>query len=442
MKSFRLLGFLLLIICTLGAQFVPDIGQMMADVSTIDLLGLSALGVVTLSQTQLLLLNIRGLRKRCIPLTMFGTDFSAIDVRLNQTAIARIRTLPTSSTYDAANGGYGNGAQSARSLLTDVTIKLDQWGTVPLKFEHLNHVTDQINDYTGTVADGGYVLGKQVVDHVLSKANFAYFSRSSTYAHADCDVDMLINVGEQMNQVTSGGERFMLVNSAVASVLASDQRLINSQWFGTAQGGETIRGWRNVFGFTGILEYADFPSGTDAGTLAITGVASTDVITTGATHGYKVGQRVLLGTLSGGSGLTATYYYVLTVPSATTLTLSATVGGALAGFTTDIASGTIKKATNLAAIAFERQAFAVAGGAPEGVTAELAAQFGIPLNTVLDSMYDSETQVAMGMAKWQTPGVADLWVAPTMIYGARAGREIEAAPGTTLDYAAHLVITA
>lgn len=397
---------------------------------------------VTLTPTQLLMLNIESFRKRCIPLSMFGTDFSATSVRYLQQAIARIRSLPTASTYVAGSGGYANGATSARSLLTDVPITLDQWGTVPLKLEHVNHVADSINDYSGSVGDAGFVLGKQVVDHVLAKANFVHFSQSTTIAAADSDVDMLNTVTAAMNGKTQAGERFMLVNSEVATALAGDQRLINSQWFGTAQGGETIRGWNNVFGFAQIREYADLPSGTDSTTLTITGEADTEVITTSAAHGYSVGQRVQVASLTGGSGISAGYFFVKTAPTTTTLTLSATLGGATSAFSTDISDGTIKKATNLSAIAFERRAFAVAGGAPPSVTAELAAQFGIPVNTLIEAIFDAETQVAMGMAKWQDAGTADLYIAPTMIYGARAGREIAAGAGTTCDYAAHLVITA
>jgi hypothetical protein len=57
-------------------------------------------------------------------------------------------------------------------------------------------------------------------------------------------------------------------------------------------------------------------------------VAATGVFTT-ATHGYAIGDRVVLSALATTTGITIlTYYYVLTVPSSTTFTLSATSGGA------------------------------------------------------------------------------------------------------------------
>lgn len=78
----------------------------------------------------------------------------------------------------------------------------------------------------------------------------------------------------------------------------------------------------------------------------ITGVAATDVITTSAAHGLAIGDIVFITAITGGSGITAdanslTPLYVLTVPTSTTLTLSATPGGATKDFTTAITAGTM-----------------------------------------------------------------------------------------------------
>ncbi len=69
--------------------------------------------------------------------------------------------------------------------------------------------------------------------------------------------------------------------------------------------------------------------------LAATIVASTGVFTTAA-HGYAIGDRVVLSALASTTGLAVlTYYYVLTVPSSTTFTLSATSGGSALSLTTN-----------------------------------------------------------------------------------------------------------
>lgn len=65
-----------------------------------------------------------------------------------------------------------------------------------------------------------------------------------------------------------------------------------------------------------------------------TAVVSTDTITTSAAHGLSVGNAVVLGGGGTVTGFTAgTKYYVLTVPSSTTLTLSATPGGSTLNLT-------------------------------------------------------------------------------------------------------------
>lgn len=398
---------------------------------------------VTLNATQILTLAIQAFRKRVPALQMMGTDFTGMALRKDQAAIARIRTLPTASTYSAGSGGYKNGAQSARGLLTDVPLTIDQWATCPIKMEHIYAIADAINDYQGSVGDAGYVLGKQIVDYALGLVDSTRFSQGSVIATADFDVDALVAIGEAMNGKTESNERFLLVNSGVASVLAVDQRLINSQWFGEKQGGETIRVWRNAFGFREIREYVDLPTNTGTALTSVS-VANSGDLFTKAAHGLKTGQRVYATDFS--AGFTAGYYYVI-YASSSTFQLASTRANALAGTavaaSADGTGGVVTPKENMSAFAFERRAFAVMAGAPAPVTAELASQFGIPLSTIIEAMYDAETQTAMGMAKWQEEGTGDLYVCPTVLYGAKVGGDVAATAGVTagagLDYAGHII---
>ena len=52
-----------------------------------------------------------------------------------------------------------------------------------------------------------------------------------------------------------------------------------------------------------------------------------DLITTTAAHGLVVGDRVRIAITSGATGAAAGYFFVLTAPSTTTLTVSTTKGG-------------------------------------------------------------------------------------------------------------------
>lgn len=89
----------------------------------------------------------------------------------------------------------------------------------------------------------------------------------------------------------------------------------------------------------------------------VTGVAATNVITTKTdqaspvpvNHGLRVGNRVFFRGLAGGAGLTnGTTYYVISVPSDSTFTVSATRGGAVLDFTTDITAGRVFRQTTAA----------------------------------------------------------------------------------------------
>lgn len=65
-------------------------------------------------------------------------------------------------------------------------------------------------------------------------------------------------------------------------------------------------------------------------------VASTGVFTTTPDHGLSIGDQVVLGAITSTTGVTAaTNYFVKTVPSSKTFTLSATSGGSALSLTTD-----------------------------------------------------------------------------------------------------------
>lgn len=78
---------------------------------------------------------------------------------------------------------------------------------------------------------------------------------------------------------------------------------------------------------------------------SLTGVAATGVITAGSAHGYNVGDPVWFSAVTGATAgiTTGTIYYVNTVPSTTTFTVSATSGGSTLTWTTDISSGTVQR---------------------------------------------------------------------------------------------------
>jgi hypothetical protein len=87
------------------------------------------------------------------------------------------------------------------------------------------------------------------------------------------------------------------------------------------------------------------PTDADAGaSLAVTGVAATDIFTSTA-HGYVAGDRVVFTALTGGAGLVTkqAYYVIAANLAANTFQVSATPGGTAVDFTTDVSAGTVQK---------------------------------------------------------------------------------------------------
>jgi len=86
------------------------------------------------------------------------------------------------------------------------------------------------------------------------------------------------------------------------------------------------------------------PNAVSLGTATI--AITTGVVTVSAAHTLAVGDPVVLGTMTGAAPLVAgTTYYVQSSPTATTLTLAATLGGALIATTTAGSSVSITKNT-------------------------------------------------------------------------------------------------
>lgn len=95
----------------------------------------------------------------------------------------------------------------------------------------------------------------------------------------------------------------------------------------------------------GVIVSADIP-GTTLGTVTFTDAG--DLVTVSAPHGLAVDDRVVFGTITTTTGISAgVTYYVKTAPSTTTLTLSATEGGSTLALTTNGTSTSIQKIVSI-----------------------------------------------------------------------------------------------
>jgi hypothetical protein len=106
----------------------------------------------------------------------------------------------------------------------------------------------------------------------------------------------------------------------------------------------------------------------DAGR-AVTGVASTDVLTT-TSHGYSDGDVVLLSALTGGTGLVASRIYYVRDSTTHTYKLALVAGGTAVDFTADLSAGTVTRIVELT------------GGSP--AYARKAIAFNTPVGGAMD----------------------------------------------------------
>jgi hypothetical protein len=215
---------------------------------------------LTLTTKEILLDIIRSFTKQIPALNRMGTDFRPDRLKLNQTYIAHIPGLPAVADYSAAQGGYKNGAQSARGLLTDVPIVVTNHKHVPLKWTHLDSIQDNKQSYGEVIGNAGYVLAKAVIDDLLAKVLAANFSEESAIAVEDASLEAFTQITGQMNKrgaLTNG--RAVIINTDVANVFGSDSRVASKDYHGQQTGGTSLRRWSNVAGFADIFEYPDMP---------------------------------------------------------------------------------------------------------------------------------------------------------------------------------------
>lgn len=347
-------------------------------------------------------------------------------LKLNQSYTAHVASYGSASTYDTTTG-YANGANVARNGLVDVAVITDNQPTYPLKWLHLDAIKDIKMTYEKVMAGAGYVLGKKVIDDgIFAKATTRYFSYEVVSAVADCDYDWLQSLTTQGNsQKMASSGRILIVNSAVAGVLAVDPRLISNQFAGQLQDGRAYREWRNVGGFARILEYPDLPANNGTALTSVTAEADDDLFTKTA-HGLETGDPVVLTAMTSVVGVTVGSRYWVIKASSSTFKLASTYALARAGtgidITTDGTSGTITPTENLTAMMFDSRAFSYLAGVPDGIDGAHAASLGIPQVLSVEPV-QTPSGVALAAAKWQEPGTGNYFWCPTFIFGTNAGKQ-------------------
>lgn len=180
-----------------------------------------------------------------------------------------------------------------------------------------------------------YTEDSNTDDEVLLTAQ--KFGRAISLAEEDlADAASLVNVLDvkRLDWATAYAKAFdnaCLATNAAQSVAAD--RPFTSVY-------RAVRTTDSGLGYTADTNYV--VAGDNLG--AVTFTDAGDVVTFAQPHGLAVNDRVVPGTITSTTGITAgTTYYVLTVPSTTTVTLSATQGGSTLALTTNGSSVSMTK---------------------------------------------------------------------------------------------------
>jgi hypothetical protein len=218
--------------------------------------------MATLTVSEILSDVIGAFKTRVPALNYFASDMSTEQVKFGQQIIAHIPTVPTTYAHTASTG-YAENAQSARDLLTDVPITIDQWRHVTIKLLTADVAQDRSKNYLKTIENAGYALGKYVVDYALGKALETNFSQQSLEPIDDTDLETLQDIRADMNGVDAGSPRYGLVNTLAFNALERDARIASGDYYGQRTGADPFGKLLGVSGFNEISEYPDLPSNSE-----------------------------------------------------------------------------------------------------------------------------------------------------------------------------------
>lgn len=400
----------------------------------------------TLTVSEIVLDVLRAFKTRMPALKRMSKDFRTEHLKLNQTYIAKIAGMPSVAAYDADQGGYRNGATDARTLLTDVPVVVDNHKHASLSFAHLDSIKDNAQLYDQLIGNCGYALAKEVTLDVLGKFNSRNISQQTIATVANSDYDVIDAIRNAMNlKETAGINRTGIVHTDVASVLGLDSRVISGDYRGDMAAMDSpYRTFRNIAGFDEIVEFPLLPGNSPAA-VTLTGIEADDnIVTTATAHGLIVGDRVTFPTLTGGTGLTAATvaYHVVSVPSTTTLTVSATAGGSAVDVTVDATAGTIRRLENLTGAFFEPEAITILAGIPENFDTFAHEVLGAPKPYKDWTVTDPETGLTMVAIAEIVGGTLTGYLHFVLVWGSSVGKQAGAtAAGSLTDYYGHRLVS-
>lgn len=300
-------------------------------------------------------------KRAILPLTLFSTIFRNVMLQgTNKIAVPYYPLSTSSSQTRTASGSYIALATDTDTQMRDITLNKNKVQAISFTSEELNRQPAFNPEMHGRLK--GEKLAYDIINDILSVVRAADFDSTTISAStaANFDEDDVADLAKLcMDDFWPEAGRGLALGSGHYFNLIKQPAIIDGSQSGSF---EALREAmvRRLMGFD-IFGSPAVPTNNGTAVTSITGEADTEVITATA-HGLAVGDRVRFPALSGGENLTADTgrYYVVSVPSANTLTVSATVGGSAVNFTTDITDGSIQKYENIVGMAVLPSAIGVA----------------------------------------------------------------------------------
>lgn len=306
---------------------------------------------------------MRSIKRRLLPLLALSTVFRNVALKGNDKISVPFYPLHSTgaSSTRAANGSYK--ALAANTAVNSKVIENFTNQTRVISFNSRERARQpQLNpEMHGMLM--GEALAYDVIKDIFKVVRAADFDGTTITAVSATNFDEN-DVGDLRkicaDEFWPDSNRSLILNPAFATNLLKQAQIIDASKRG--DGGAAFREGvlSRILGFD-VFESAGLHSNTDAAVTLTSGEADDNTITATA-HGLAVGDRIIFPTLTGGSGITAASvaYFVKSVPTANTFTISATAGGAELNFTTDITAGTVRKYEDIQGIAVLPSAILVA----------------------------------------------------------------------------------
>lgn len=215
---------------------------------------------------------------------------------------------------------------SQRQLRYTVRVAYDLFEKIARNGESFNTEIRNVNfDFTGTPPGGG----------VIAAYNGAIPSDRITRNPVSAETPAqrpelgLVKKAVSDTVATVGGKE-------AAAVLADEWRRVTYK----------IEAWNygNITAEDTVI-YDVLPLGTDFDMdMSLTGSHADDILTTDEPHGFTAGEKIIFTALTGGKGLAVNkIYFVSSVPSDFEFTVSATAGGPVLNFSTDVTVGDARR---------------------------------------------------------------------------------------------------